>query len=401
MADIRAPVCYILGLETQIGLGLVREIGRAGIPVVGIAQRAEAIGLSSRYLFASSVVTDPRSDDGIKAIRALGSRYGSGFLIAVSETNVRWLIDHQQSFGEMRPLVPTLQAFETVADKARTIEIARQLGIDIPASVVPQDWLDVESIARSFRFPAVMKWPAPESVSGVLAEYGLPLHKAEYVYDAGDFLKVAARYRPIGRWPLLQEYCAGRGLGQFFFMHQGNAVRRFQHLRIAEWPPEGGFSSVCDALPLRYFADLQAKSIALLQAINWQGVAMVEYRHDKKTGRSCLMEINGRYWGSFPLAVQSGAGFGLLTYWLQGLGKMPELPAVRDNLRCRMLATEVKRLGRILFQSERIQDTTFQVRPWYELARFALDFFRPNVRYYVWSFDDPMPLLADLRNLAR
>jgi hypothetical protein len=44
------------------------------------------------------------------------------------------------------------------------------------------------------------------------------------------------------------------------------AVRRFQHLRVAEWPPEGGFSSVCDGVPLDQFTDLQEKSIRLLQS---------------------------------------------------------------------------------------------------------------------------------------
>ncbi len=50
-------------------------------------------------------------------------------------------------------------------------------------------------------------------------------------------------------------------------MRNGEVLRRFQHTRIAEWPPEGGFSSVCDSVPLSEHRELQERSIALLRAI--------------------------------------------------------------------------------------------------------------------------------------
>ena len=144
-----------------------------------------------------------------------------------------------------------------------------------------------------------------------------------------------------------------------------------------------------------------AYSIALLKAIGWQGVAMVEYRYDPVRREAKLMEINGRFWGSFPLAFYSGAGFALLSY-RQALGlPMDGLPAPRCDLRCRMVATELKRLVRIVLQPGQIADSIFTVQPWREICRFVVDFFRPNVRYYVWSADDPRPFFADLRNLIR
>ena len=125
---------------------------------------------------------------------------------------------------------------------------------------------------------------------------------------------------------------------------------------------------------------------------------MVEYRHDPATGRAVLMEVNGRFWGSFPLAMYCGAGFGLLSYSLQGQGRMPELPTLREDLRCRMVATEIKRLRRILLEPGLIRDRTFQVRPLREVLRFVVDFLRPSVRYYVWNWKDIKPFVRDLRN---
>jgi predicted ATP-grasp superfamily ATP-dependent carboligase len=184
-------------------------------------------------------------------------------------------------------------------------------------------------------------------------------------------------------------------------MNEGAAVRRFQHRRVAEWPPEGGFSSVCDAVSLDQHTDLQERSIALLKAINWEGVAMVEYRFNPVTGKAVLMEINGRYWGSYPLAVECGVGFALISYYLHsGLG-MPPLSSLRTGVRSRMVATEIKRLVRILFRQHLIVDRSFKIRRFAELARFISDFFRPRVTYYVWSVADPSPFFADIRSLVR
>lgn len=400
-AGAALPPCIVLGLETQIGLHIVRELGMAGIRVVGIAHDPNAIGLRSRQLWRGIVVSRQRSDELRHVLRGLGDELGPCCLLAVSEANLEWLSAHRQDFGAVRPILPQAEALRIVLDKRQTLAAAQAVGLDVPKTVEPQSMDDVRQVAQTFPFPAVLKWSDPNAVAARLAALGLPLVKAEYAYTPQEFLAIAGRYEALGAWPLVQEYCAGYGLGQFFYMHEGQALRRFQHRRIAEWPPEGGFSSVCDDVALEQHQALQEASIALLRRIGWDGVAMVEYRHDPATGRSMLMEVNGRYWGSFPLAAQSGAGFALLSYHLcSGLGT-PQLPPVRQGLRCRMVATELKRLHRIWLQPERIVDRSFKVDKWGEARRFLSDFLRPKVRYYVWSWADPRPFWQDLRNLLR
>lgn len=395
------PPCIVLGLETQIGLGIVRELGRAGVPVYGIAQEPHAIGLYSRYLTRGLVVPEPRSDALINAIRALGEELGDCCLLAVSESNLAWLAAHRHEFGRVKPIAPSQQALEIVLNKQLTLEMARGVGIDIPATVEPVSWAEFETLANSFQYPAVLKWKDPAAVVRALNAAGLPMIKAEYVYTPDELKAVGERYQPIGQWPLVQQYCAGYGLGQFFYMHQGQCIRRFQHQRIAEWPPEGGFSSVCDAVPLSQHGALQEQSIALLKAIQWEGVAMVEYRFNPRNGKALLMEINGRFWGSFPLAVECGAGFALMAYSLESGLDNPALAAPKSGLRSRMVATEIKRLVRIVFQPGLIADRSFKVQKLPEISRFFADYFRPRVSYYVGSMADPKPLFADIANLAR
>jgi predicted ATP-grasp superfamily ATP-dependent carboligase len=399
--DTKLPPCIVLGLETQIGLHIVRELGQAGVPVIGIASSAHSIGLRSRYLWQGVVVQEPRSPALLQQLQALARAHGPCCLLAVSEVNLAWLNQHREALGGLKPQVADPDKLAIVLDKQRTLALAREIGIQVPESREPATLEEALALAEDFPFPAVVKWSDPNEVAPALRKLGLSLVKAEYVYTPEQWRQLAQRYAPLGRWPLLQRYCAGQGLGQFFFMHQGRALRRFQHLRVAEWPPEGGFSSVCDALPLDQHQALQERSIALLQRIGWEGVAMVEYRWDAPRDEAVLMEINGRFWGSFPLAAQAGAGFALLSYQAGSGLPFANLPPPRAPLRCRMLSTELKRLVRLLLHPERVADRAFQVSRPRVLLDFLLNYLRPRVCYYVWSWRDPLPFFTDLRNLLR
>lgn len=391
--------CIVLGVESQIGLAIIRELGLHGIRVVAVSHTPHAIGLFSRHVWRRLVVPGQRSAALLAALRATGDELGACSLITISEANLMWLQTVRHELSPLRPALPDAKALRAVLDKQVTLALATEVGILVPRTEDPRSLDDIDRIAADFPFPAVLKWKDPNAVAASLATAGIPLHKAEFVYDAVELRTVGHRYSGIGRWPLIQQYCPGRGLGQFIFMHQGRAVRRFQHLRIAEWPPEGGFSSVCEGVPLARHLVLQERSTALLQRIGWSGVAMVEYRLDEGSDQAWLMEINGRFWGSLPLASHAGAGFALLAHYAALGEALPELPPARDGLRCRMVATELKRLWRLLIRPELVTDRQFRIRRVAEVARFIADFFRPRVSYYVWNWRDPQPFLKDLANL--
>ncbi len=68
---------------------------------------------------------------------------------------------------------------------------------------------------------------------------------------------------------------------------------------------------------------LEAYAETLLASVNFHGVAMVEFKHDEETGRSWLLEVNPRFWGSLALAIQSGVDFPYLLYRMATEGDIP------------------------------------------------------------------------------
>jgi predicted ATP-grasp superfamily ATP-dependent carboligase len=251
-------------------------------------------------------------------------------------------------------------------------------------------------------YPAVLKWSDPQAVASRLADHGLSFEKAEFALDASALLESLERYRPLGVWPLVQSYCPGEGLGQMLLMHDGAAVLRFQHRRLHEWPPEGGVSTLCTAEPEALHQPQMAHSEALLRAIGWHGPAMVEYRHDPATGRYWLMEVNGRFWGSLPLASHCGAQFAWTSYHLALFGELPAVAKQTVKLRrARYMIPETRRLFRVITAGSAIRDPLFRARPIADVASYLFGFIDPAMRYYVFSLRDPGPFWADLRHVLR
>lgn len=385
----------LLGIDTPIGLAIVRELGRSGIEVHGLGRGRHAIGRYSRFL-ARAHVRRP-GEAVIAQLAELGAELGADTcLLAIAEGDIDLLNRHRGRLGGLKLLVPAAAQMACVVNKDIANAHAAAVGIELPRQWAIASAPELDTVAAQAGYPVVLKWPNPNLDAARLARFGLRCEKARYCYDAAELRAVLAPYLAVGECPLVQEYARGHGLGQFLFMHRGEALLRFQHRRVNEWPPEGGVSCTCAAVPLDRHAELMERSIALLRRIGWEGAAMVEYRHDPATGRSVFMEINGRFWGSLPLAYHSGAAFARLTVEVLGQGRMPALPPPRFDLRARFVFPELRRLARILFRPGLIQDRSLRFVPGVELARFLLAFADPRSRYYVFEPRDPLPFLADL-----
>ena len=54
-ARMKLPTAIVLGVDTPIGLTVIRELGRRGVPVHGIGRNSDALGRTSRYLSGFSL----------------------------------------------------------------------------------------------------------------------------------------------------------------------------------------------------------------------------------------------------------------------------------------------------------------------------------------------------------
>jgi len=382
------PPVLLLGIDTPIGLCVMRELGRHGVPVFGIGKTERSIGAASRYCTQFHV----RGIGPLKDwLPALVEKTGAAALMAISEGDLIQLSDMPEQIGPCRVLTPRRAALDLVLDKERTLALAREWGIETP----------VNYTGTPDRWPVVLKWADPMQVQPKLEAAGISFLKAEIVHSAAQLEKSLARYASLGIKPLVQSYASGRGLGRMFYRHKGETTLFFQHERLHEWPPEGGVSTLCQSLPASLHQQRKARSEAFLNKIGWEGPAMIEYRYDPVTKQFVLMEINGRFWGSLPLASAAGAEFGWEHYRRHILGETKDAPAWKAGIRARFMIPETRRLIKLFAARSAHVDPHARLRRWQSLWRWLLGFLDPKMHYYVFATDDPGPFFRDMANIIR
>ena len=386
----------VIGTDSPIGLAVVRELGERGVPVHAIGKRTDSIGGKSRYAQHFTL----RPDGPLAAwLPEFVAMHEIGVVMAVSEQTLLELALMRNTIPNCIVIAPEPEKFALVLDKSATLAVARELGIDVPASWQPVAAQNHRNNAYQLIYPIAVKWSDPVAMIDRLEAAGLPLEKVEYADGPEALLAILRKYDRLGAWPMVQKYVGGHGFGQMLHMHRGNATLKFQHQRLREWPPSGGISSYCKSVPLAENSAQMVLSEQLLRTIGWEGPAMVEYRFDPATGSYCLMEINGRFWGSMPLAYHCGAKFAWETWrWAVGgaMGGGAEPTPVFKQRIARYLVPDSKHLA------AQMQSSTLSVEQKLRLlGSFILQFLNPAARYYVWSWKDPRPFLADIGSMVR
>ncbi len=397
ISSVNQDVIIVLGIDNPTGLCLCRELSEQGVEVVGLFASRFSIGAASKHV--STAYRRANKDEWIEQLLGMAAKHKAKALLAVAENDIQWINLHRDQFSDVALLFPEQSTMDRVLDKAQTYRHAKALGIPVPETYEIETLEALAALRDELVFPVVVKWKEPVAIIPKLSALGVPLVKAEYVYSFEQLTQVLATYEPVGEFPLIQEYRKGVGLGQFFLIHDGQVLQRFQHQRIHEWPPEGGYSTVCRSLSQAEHQELSRLSEALLKALDWEGVAMVEYRYDEATKQAVMMEINGRFWGSFPLAYHANAGFAWRLYQAGVYGRgLPE-SQVTPGLECRFMVPETKRLLRVLLQPSKIKDRSYHKTPLGDLGRYLLSFVNPKTRYFVFMLTDAKPFFRDVKGM--
>jgi predicted ATP-grasp superfamily ATP-dependent carboligase len=172
-----------------------------------------------------------------------------------------------------------------------------------------------------------------------------------YAADAAE-LSTQLQRLPSAVYPvLLQERIEGPGVGVFAAIDRGKTIARFAHRRVREKPPSGGVSVLCESAVVDPVAAEQAGK--LLREIGWRGVAMVEFKQDRRDGALRLMEINGRFWGSLQLAIDAGIDFPNIAVAIALGEELPAPSPYRVGVRSRWLAGDLDSMLLQLVRSRR------------------------------------------------
>jgi predicted ATP-grasp superfamily ATP-dependent carboligase len=375
-------------------VAFIRSLARAGhVVIAGDVGRVSA-GRWSRSATSSFRYPDPYLDpDGAsEAILAQVVEHGVDVLLPITDvmTKVAESVRDRLPSG-CRIGVPPEHAAAVAADKDRTIQLATDLGIPVPATILVESSSEARAAASSLGWPVVVK---PVSSLGLDVDGMMSKFEVGYGFDLDDLeRKIASLGR--GAPVLLQECCTGDGVGVEVLVDRGRVVRSFSHRRLHEVPVTGGASSLRESIAVD--PDLLDYTTRLMKALEWTGLAMVEFKAGRAGHR--LMEINGRPWGSLPLAVRAGVDFPadyvrLLTGDGDALSDPPQASYSVGTV-ARNLQLEVVWIGSVL-RGKRGRSVVGTWPPRRAALAAIARLFSPRIGDDIVSLRDPLPAVAEL-----
>ena len=387
-------------LVTDAGLGsaiaVIRSLGRRGFHVIAADADARSPGFYSRYAAERLRYPSPRvaPEAALETLLSAARDRSVDLLVPVTDEILLPVAGARERFAGICALaIPEPDALRAVADKLATLELAAELGVPTPRTVAVATGAEAEEKAGRLGSPLVLK-----PLSSRSYEAG-SIEAFEVAYSAGPE-ELAHRIAPFeGRCQvLLQEYVRGEGHGVEMLLDRGRPLAAFQHRRLREVPVTGGASSFRESVPLDPV--LYDYSRRLLSALRWTGLAMVEFRVGAAGPR--LMEINGRIWGSLPLAVKSGVDFpARMADLYLGREQNGEVtaPTYATGVRSRNLPLEAIWIGSVLRGRKRY--AFLPTPPRRDAVAAAVRLVDPRDGYDVLSLADPRPGVVELGKLVR
>ena len=356
----------VQGGEIQTALPVVQSLGRHGVDVVVGSKYNKTISSYSKYCKRHFQYPSPEKfpDEFIQCLLAE---------VIVLSKNRDCLLPYVKI-----PLSDHDTLFKA-HNKAETLQIALNNSIPCPKTFFVDNVDDVKKIQDDLIFPVIMKPTISAGSKGL-----------EYVTEQEKLLETFEKTSKLHGKMVIQELIPPGGVTYGFeglFNKNSEPRAVFVHKRLREFPITGGPSTLRVGVDNEEVKEL---GIRLLQALQWYGLAMVEFKVDPRDNRPKLMEINGRFWGSLPVSIASGVDFPYLLCKLATEGDIKPDLDYKKGMKARLLFYEdFKHLFAIL----KGQSTRWGYRSPGRLKtlREFMKIYEKDVTYDYLSFDDPVP----------
>lgn len=365
--------------QLRSGLAVVRSLGKRGVRVVSGESTRFATAFFSKYADDRVVYPSPERepDAFVSFLTAYLADNDVDALIPVGHQTTKLVSEHREQFAELADVpVPDYERFRRGWDKAKTFEAAERAGIPTPRTECPESASEAAAVAEEMGFPVVVKARTSSGSRGL-----------EFVETSGEFEAAYGRVSESYPRPLVQERIPQSGSmygAAFVYDGDGELHAQFACEFLREYPPSGGPSTFHESVGRQ---DLLEYGRSLLETLDWQGVALVEFKLDPRDGEPKLMEVNPRLWSSLHLATFSGVDVPWLVLQHARGDDFDTTLDYRTGVQARyILPGDLLRLASVRNA---------------EALREFFPLFDADVRYEIPHRDDPGPAVGRLLAMAR
>ena len=295
------------------GLGIVRSLGRQGVPVC-VVDDEPSLSKFSKYT-ANFVRVPELRDEGKTAnvLLDIGTRLGlrGWILYPTRDETVSAISRYREELGKLfRVPTPNWSSVQWALDKRNTYRLAQELGIPTPITYYPRHLNQLSELDNL---------KPPFAIKPAIKEHFVYATKAKAwcarsLDELKDLFARASELVPPGE-VMVQEVIPGGGSQQFSycaFFRGGHAVGKMVARRRRQHPLQfGRASTYVETVDLPILEELSER---FLRAIDYYGLVELEYKLDPRDSQYKLLDVNARTWGYHSLGVRAGVDFSYMLY---------------------------------------------------------------------------------------
>ena len=300
------PPALVLGPPKFIApLGVMRSLGRMGVPVYGLAHGNWSMTGMSRYCAGKVAVGidgrplgDPR--DLVRQLLEAARKIGPGaVLIPASDEWALLVAGNASNLEEAYTFSrPSHDLVATLASKDSLTALAARHGLPAPRTYTPSSRDNVAVLALQLDYPVIVK-PA-ESRPGMTVK-GLATNPDELLMWFGRIEESA-----ISPNVCIQEYIPGGDQASWlfnaYFDADGRSVAAFTGTKMRQHPRRLGIACLVQT---QHNPELIDQTVRFLADVGYRGAVDVDYRYDARDGQYKVVDINPRLGGAFRAFVDA------------------------------------------------------------------------------------------------
>ncbi|MDH6588684.1 D-aspartate ligase [Streptomyces sp. SAI-133] len=307
MSDQAPALLVKVGRFPQLhgGLGVVRTLGRMGVPTYAMVEDRFTPVALSRHLAGRFVRPTTGGEDTSELVSALlriGREIGRPTVaVAEGDEAAVLLAENADRLAErfvLPPVPPGLP--RRLASKEGLHGICQEYGVPTPRTRSPVDRAELVAVGRDWGFPVVLKDREPFTKLNDSA-----VGHTTVVRDEAELLARCGRAGSPS--VVVQEYIPLERAEEWFthlYVDAGGIPRLvFTGRKLRSWPPGTGLTTRARARANTVLATLAAE---LCRALGYRGIADLDWRFDRRDGLYKLVDFNPRFGQQFRLFSTAG-----------------------------------------------------------------------------------------------
>lgn len=376
--------------ENPVSLVILRSLRMKDIDAVMLASFSRCLSRFSRYCNQMILVPSmARMNEYAKAVEKIVKNVKFNVFFPVFEWSLLPISKNRDKISSYVKLpIASHESILKCFDKLSTTKLAIENDIPIPQTYFVHNSAELKKISKEITYPAVVKprW-------SIIWKNDRAFHKRSGFVNSDA--ELVATYNSIHQYfpfPLIQEYVPGVNYSVASLYNEGKP-RAFCCIKVPRaWPPTGGNSCFRESVPLN--SEMRNYSEKLLNALDWHGIAEVEFRLDSRDNVPRLMEINPRFWGSLSVAVKAGVDLPYLLYRMTMDGDVQGVFNYKVGVKGRYFEHDLLHMVSLLTNASPTSCVWDRKR--LKVLEDWLKFYEPGIFYDLFEFDDPIPFLFSL-----